>query len=86
MQPDYGDELAVADQAAVLVHRVTGKLITGRVPIALRNEIEAAVRSIPIPALRSDGRNQRRIDEAKHNRVMLAVYLTLVSPEFIVQK
>jgi len=86
LQPDYGDELAVADQAAVLVHRVTGKLITGRVPAALKNEIEAAVRSIPIPALRSDGRNQRRIDDAKRNRMMLAVYLTLVSPEFIVQK
>ena len=86
LQPDYGDELAVADQAAVLVHRVTGKLITGRVPTALKNEIEAAVKSIPIPALRSDGRNQRRIDDAKRNRVMLAVYLTLVSPEFIVQK
>ena len=86
VQPDYGDELAVADQSAVLVHRVTGKLITGPVPSALKNEIEAAVRSIPIPALRSDGRNQQRIDDAKLNRVRLAVYLTLVSPEFIVQK
>jgi uncharacterized protein (DUF1800 family) len=86
VQPDYRDELAVADQSAVLVHRVTGKLITGPVPSALKNEIEAAVRSIPIPALRSDGRNQRRIDDAKLNRVMLAIYLTLVSPEFIVQK
>ena len=62
------------------------KLITGPVPTALKNEIEAAVRSIPILALRSDGRNQQRIDNAKRNRVMLAVYLTLVSPEFIVQK
>ena len=55
-------------------------------PTALRNEIEAAVKSIPIPALRADGRNQRRIDDAKRNRVMLAVYLTMVSSEFIVQK
>jgi uncharacterized protein (DUF1800 family) len=86
VQPDYRDELAVADQSAVLVHRVTGKLITGPVPSALKNEIEAAVRSIPIQALRSDGRNRRRIEDAKHDRVMLAVYLTLVSPEFIVQK
>jgi len=86
VQPDYRDELAVADQSAVLVHRVTGKLITGPVPTALKNEIEAAVRSIPILALRSDGRNQQRIDSAKRNRVMLAIYLTLVSPEFIVQK
>jgi uncharacterized protein (DUF1800 family) len=86
VQPDYGDELAVADQSAVLVHRVTGKLITGPVPAALKSEIEAAVRSIPIQALRSDGRNQRRIDDAKRNRVMLAIYLTMVSPEFIVQK
>jgi uncharacterized protein (DUF1800 family) len=86
VQPDYREELAVADQSAVLVHRVTAKLITGPVPRALRNEIEAAVRSIPMPALRSDGRNQRRIDDAKLNRVRLAVYLTLVSPEFIVQK
>ena len=86
MQPDYGDELAVADQSAVLVHRVTAKLITGPVPTALKNELAAAVRSIPIPALRSDGRNQQRIDDAKLNRVRLAIYLTLVSPEFIVQK
>jgi len=86
IQLDYRDELAVANQSAVLVHRVTTKLITGPVPAALKNELSAAVRSIPIPAPRPDGRNQRRIDDAKRNRVMLAVYLTLVSPEFIVQK
>ena len=72
--------LRVADQSAVLVHRVTGKLITGPVPTALKNEIEAAVRVDPDTGAACDGRNQRRIDDAKRNRVMLAVYLTLVSP------
>jgi uncharacterized protein (DUF1800 family) len=86
LQPDYSAELAVADQSATLVHRVTDKLITGPVSQALRQEIQAGVDSIAMPLLRVDGSNQQQFDTIKRNRVMLAIYMTLMAPEFIVQK
>ena len=55
-------------------------------PAALKNEIEAASRVDRDTGAASTAANQQRIDNAKRNRVMLAIYLTLVSPEFIVQK
>ena len=46
----------------------------------------AAVDSIVIPVLKADGSNQTAIDNARKNRVYTAVVLTLVAPEFLVQK
>jgi hypothetical protein len=69
---------------AALVERVTTKLTYGTAPAALKTEITTAISAITIPA--ATGSNQTQIDNAKRNRVNAAVLLTLVSPEFQVQK
>ncbi|RZU01097.1 DUF1800 domain-containing protein [Rivibacter subsaxonicus] len=86
IQPNYGAELPLADKPAELVELVNRKLMASQMNAALKTEIEAAVVSVAIPVLNSSGSNQAQIDAAKLNRVRLAVYLALVSPEFLVQK
>jgi hypothetical protein len=63
---------------------VNRKLMYGAMPVALATEIEGAVGSITIPA--ATGSNQAQIDTARRNRVNAAIFLALVSPEFLVQR
>ena len=86
LQPDFSAELALADKPADLVELLNTKLTYGGMPDALKTEIRTAVESIAIPVLNSTGSNQAAIDTAKRNRVNAAVFLTVVSPEFQVQK
>ena len=86
IQGNYSAELALADKAAELVDRIMLRLITGNAPEALKTEIVAAVSSIVIPTLAANGSNQAAVDNAKRSRVNTALLLTLVSPEFLVQK
>lgn len=84
LRPDYTGELAVADNAATLVDRMSDKLMYGSMPDALKTTIRTAVETISIPA--PTGSNQGAIDTAKRNRVNAAIFLTVVSPEYQVQK
>ncbi|RQP24139.1 DUF1800 domain-containing protein [Piscinibacter terrae] len=86
LQPDFTGELALADKPADLLDRLNAKLMYGTMPAALKTEIQGAVEKITIPALNSGGSNQAAIDTAKRNRVNAAILLTIVSPEFLVQK
>jgi uncharacterized protein (DUF1800 family) len=86
LQPDFTAELALADKPSELLDRLNAKLMYGTMPAALKTEIQGAIEKITIPALNSGGSNQAAIDSAKRNRVNAAVLLTVVSPEFIVQK
>lgn len=87
LQPSFAAELALADRPAELVQQVADKLMPdGSMPEALKTEIVTAVGAITIPSLNSTGSNQSQIDTAKRNRVNAAVFLTMVSPEFQVQK
>jgi uncharacterized protein (DUF1800 family) len=80
IQIDWTAELAVAPDAAALVDRVFGKLLPNMPPpAALRSEIVAAVGAIVVPTTGSTA-------TALRNRVHAAVLLTLVSPEFQVQR
>jgi uncharacterized protein (DUF1800 family) len=81
VQPDYADELALADSGRALVDRVALLLTADQMPPAMRNRITAAVDSINVAIS-----NPTNLETARRNRVHLAVYLTLASPEFIVQK
>jgi uncharacterized protein (DUF1800 family) len=81
IQPDYADELAIADNAAALVDRVALLLTADQMSPALRSMIAAAVSSINVAIS-----NPTTLESARRNRVRLAVYLTLASPEFLVQK
>ncbi len=86
IQPDFAPELALAERPADLVDRVTGRLITGAAPATLKSQIVGAVGSIVVPTLNATASNQRAVDEARRARVNVAVLLTLVSPEFQVQR
>lgn len=86
LQPDFSAELALAEQPGALVDRLNDKLMYGAMPADLRSEIVGAVSSIAIPVLNATGSNQSQINTAKRNRVNTAIFLTVVSPEYQVQK
>ena len=84
LQGNFAAEIALADRPSELVAAVNRKLMHGSMPAALATEIEGAVTSVAIPT--ATGSNQTQIDAAKRTRVNAAIFLALVSPEFLVQK
>ncbi len=86
LQYDFAAELALAEQPAALVERINAKLLYGTMPAELKAEIQGAIEKMAIPVLRSDGANQRQVNDAKRARVNAAIFLTVISPEFQVQK
>ena len=84
LQGNFAAEIALADRPFELVAAVNRKLMHGSMPAALATEIEGAVTSVAIPT--ATGSNQTQIDAAKRTRVNAAIFLALVSPEFLVQK
>ncbi|GBF56825.1 hypothetical protein PbB2_00482 [Candidatus Phycosocius bacilliformis] len=77
-------EMAVASDPAALVDRVNYLLTYGNMTSARRQQIIDAVTAVAIPS----GTNvtQAQIDAALLNRSKLAVYLTVVSPDYILQR
>ncbi|MFG6446663.1 DUF1800 family protein [Roseateles sp. BYS180W] len=86
IQFNISAEMALAHQPAALVKRVTTRLLGGRSNPALESEIQAAVRSVHLDALRADGSNAQQVNEQKRNRALLTLFLTTVSPEYTVLK
>jgi uncharacterized protein (DUF1800 family) len=73
--PDYTAEMALAHDANLLVDRVSLLLIVGAMSTTTRNLIVTAVNSIPMTAA-----------NARRDRARLAVFFTLSSPDYLVQK
>jgi hypothetical protein len=98
IQQDYRAELALAATPADLVERMNLLLFGGTMPEALRTQIVAAVTSRAIPAAvlppgtpasgapAPTPTNQAQIDAAKRDRVYLAVFLSMASPDYLIQK
>jgi uncharacterized protein (DUF1800 family) len=86
VQPDFSAAQSLATDSASLVNDVTARLIGDNVNASLKSQIQTAVDSITIPAPNKAGTNGPQIENAKHNRVLTAVLLTLASPEYIAQK
>jgi len=78
IQPDYTAEMALAHDADLLIDRVNLLLTAGSMSAATRTLIVSAVNSITMPAT-----NQTT---ARLNRARLAVFFTLSSPDYLVQK
>jgi uncharacterized protein (DUF1800 family) len=78
IQPDYTAEMALADNPAALVDRVGLLLTAGTMSAGTRTLIINAVSSIAYP-----GSNQAT---ARLNRARLAIFFTLSSPDYLVQK
>ncbi|HEY5801543.1 MAG TPA: DUF1800 domain-containing protein [Burkholderiaceae bacterium] len=82
--PDYTAELALAGTPAALVDRVNLLLMANRMSATLRNKIVTAVGSITVPA--ATATNAAAVAAANKNRVALAIFLAMASPEYLVQK
>jgi hypothetical protein len=80
VQVNFTAELALADKPSELVARINTKLMYGSMPQALKTLITDAVSSIALTG------TPAQIDTLKRNRVNAAIFLTLVSPEFQVQR
>lgn len=77
----YTAEIALADTPSALVDRVNLLLLANGMKPATRTAIINAVSSVAIPATPASA-----ADTARKNRVYLAIYLAMASPDYLVQK
>jgi len=86
----YSAEIALAPDAGSLVDRMALLLMTGPMSPSLRNILVASVedRAIPAAVLDAAGNvvNASDRDAAARDRVRIAIYLTMASPEYLVQR
>ncbi len=79
----YTVELPFAANPGALADRMSYLLLYGQMSAMLRARIVESVNSVAIPG---GSATQAQIDAARLNRVRLAVYLTMISPEYLVQR
>jgi hypothetical protein len=72
LQPNYAPELALANNPAALMDRLNLLLVAGRMTPTTRQTIIEAVTALPA--------------SQAAQRVHTAIVLTMISPDFIVQK
>jgi hypothetical protein len=77
--PDYTQEIALANDADKLIDRVSLLLTAGGMSASTRAQIRTAINSVAIRTAVADADTDRR------NRVYLAIYLTMASPDYILQ-
>ena len=77
-------EVALANDPAALTERMNALLLYGSMSAGLKQRIIDAVASVTVPT--STGTNQAAIDTALLNRSRLAIYLTMVSPDYLIQR
>jgi uncharacterized protein (DUF1800 family) len=80
----YTAEIALADNPGALVDRMNTLLFYGQMTPTLQARINAAISAVAIPA--ATGANQAAIDTARLNRAKTAVFFSIISPEFLVQR
>lgn len=78
LEPDYTAEMQIANDSTALVNRIDLLLSGGQLSQANKDRIKQAVDSITLPAT-NDG-------DARFARVGAAILLTMVSPQYLVQK
>ncbi len=81
VKADYTNLIALATTPDQLLDQVNVLLMANQMSSTLRAQIIAAINSVTIPAT-----NTTNIENAKKNRVYMAIYLTMASPEYLVQK
>ena len=79
----YAREVAMAHDANALADRMNAILLYGQMSGRLRQRIIDSVNSVAIPGGTASA---TQISAARLNRVRLAVYLTMISPEYLVQR
>jgi len=79
----YSQEMALAKDPAALVDRMNRLLYSGQMSAGLRTQMINAVTGVALP---TGTPTQAQTDAALLNRAKLAVFLAMVSPEYMVQK
>lgn len=79
----YAKEVAIAHDAGALADRMNAILLYGQMSGRLRQRIIDSVNSVAIPGGTATA---AQINAARLNRARLAVYLTMISPEYLVQR
>jgi uncharacterized protein (DUF1800 family) len=79
----YTQEMLLAKDPAALVERMNRLLYSGQMSATLRSQIINAVTGVALP---TGTPTQAQTDAALLNRAKLAVFLSMVSPEYMVQK
>jgi uncharacterized protein (DUF1800 family) len=77
-------EVALAGDPAALTERMNTLLLYGSMSAGLKQRIVDSVTGVAVPA--ATGTNQATIDTALLNRAKLAIYLTMVSPDYLIQR
>lgn len=80
----YTAEIALAENPTALVDRMNLLLFYGQMTPTLQTRLNAAITAVAIPT--STGSNQAAIDTARLNRAKTAVFFSMISPEFLVQR
>ena len=78
LEPDYTAEIGIANDSAALTDRIDLLLTGGVLSQANKDRIKQAVDSITLPATNDT--------DARFNRVAAAIILTMVSPQYLIQK
>lgn len=81
IQPDYSTLIPLADTPDKLLDQVSLLLTASQMSGTLRTQILAALNSVTIPT-----NNPANADTARKNRVYLSIFLTMASPEYLVQQ
>lgn len=81
VQPDYGEVIGLADRPDALVDRIGAMLIAGDMSPDLRAQVIDAVGSVAVSTV-----NAQSAATARLNRVKLAIFLVMASPDYLVQK
>jgi uncharacterized protein (DUF1800 family) len=98
IQQNYSEELKLADTPAALIDRMDLLLYAGTMPPTLKTQLEGAVASRVIPGPTyppgtpttaiptTTPVNQAAMDAARLDRVHLGVFMSMASPDYLVQK
>ena len=85
VRPNYAAEIALADNSDALISRVDVLLTRGAMKALTRASIKTAVDAVTIPA-GSTSSASSAANLARQQRTWLAVFLTMASPDYLVQK
>ncbi len=80
----YAPEVALTDNPQALVDRMNLLLFYGQMSSTLQARVVAGVSAVTIPA--SNGTNQAAIDTARLNRAKTAIFFSMISPEYLIQR
>jgi uncharacterized protein (DUF1800 family) len=78
----YASEIALAETPSALVDRMNALLFYGQMSATQQSRLLAAINGVAIPT----GGTQTQLDTARLNRAKTAVFFSMISPDYLVQR